>query len=80
MQWIKFYVLPCECLYISRLTMFALVWFRKREKIVVQFCSIIIIGGVGIWMTMYKLDNMYGDGCVINQYVWVMSPILGQGK
>ena len=38
--------------------MFALVWFKRREKIVVQFCSTITISEIGIQMTIYKLDNV----------------------
>ena len=60
--------------------MFALVWFKRREKIVVQFCSTITISEIGIQMTIYKLDNVAWDECMLNQCVWGMSLILGQGK
>ena len=40
--------------------MFALVWFRRRRKIVVQVCSTIITSSVDIQMVMYELDKVHG--------------------
>ena len=40
--------------------MFALVWFRRRRKFVVQVCSTIITSSVDIQMVMYELDKVHG--------------------
>ena len=42
--------------------MFALVWFKRTGKIVVQFFSTIIINGVYIQMTIYELDKVHEMG------------------
>ena len=39
--------------------MFALVWFKRRRKIVVYFCSTIIKSEVPIQLTICKLNKVY---------------------
>ena len=51
MQTLKFHTSSHEYLTID--------WFKRREKIVVQFCSIIIISEISIQMTIHKLDKVH---------------------